>query len=268
MAESVFSLTKPRDLDDYLDRCARFRPSLNVSRTRETALASIKSLQSTSDGAVLERRWYESLKRGEPDYTVYDDDFFIGDIWTCWVLFSRKYLLSLRSPKSLPYGGSISNLFRPFIKCIADLGCGFGYSTAGLKEIFPDADVYGTNLKDTCQWHVASEIGQERDFTLVPNIRAIGKRVDLIFASEYFEHIQNPVEHLIDIINVSSPQIFIFANAFRSPAVGHFDIYRHESKDIPGSSIGRLFSKTLRDRKYKPVKTTLWNNRPNIWVKY
>lgn len=264
---SVFNLKNPGDLDGYLKRCASYRPGLDYGTIRATVLASIKNLGTTEKGIALEKVWYDSLLRGEPDYSIYESDFFIGDVWTCWVLFSRKYLLSLTSPKSLPSGGTIVDKIAPLTKVVADLGNGFGYSTAALKELFPEADVYGTNIRETLQWSVASEVGSERGFSMVGKVQEIGRPVDFIFASEYFEHIQSPVEHLEGIIKDVSPKAFVFANAFNAPAVGHFKNYLHKGGEIPGSKIGRTFAECLRSYSFTQVKTKLWNNRPSAWIR-
>ena len=65
-------------------------------------------------------------------------------------------------------------------KTVLDLGCGFGYTTAALKEIYPRAEVIGTNLRGTSQYKVSSAIGKQRNFSVKDSI----PKADLIFASE------------------------------------------------------------------------------------
>ncbi len=101
---SIFDLTSAADLDAYLARCVAYRPRLDVVGTRASALASIRfhaATETEDAGEALRARWYASLEDGKPDYSVYDADFFIGDVWACWVAYSRKYLLALRSPRAL-----------------------------------------------------------------------------------------------------------------------------------------------------------------------
>jgi cyclopropane fatty-acyl-phospholipid synthase-like methyltransferase len=84
------------------------------------------------------------------------------------------------------------------VNSIADLGCGIGYTTATLKEVF-NCRVTGTNIRDTKQYKVCEVLRKKVDFDLTDNIEEIGN-VDLVFASEYFEHFEKPVEHLKYVI--------------------------------------------------------------------
>ena len=52
------------------------------------------------------------------------------------------------------------------------------------------------------------------------------KDVDLIFASEYFEHFYEPIAHLKDILDNCNPKFLVCANGFTGDAIGHFDFYR------------------------------------------
>jgi SAM-dependent methyltransferase len=265
---SIFQYTTDDDLKEYLVRCKRFRNDLDIQSMFFDIKNTIKYHKQngfiTAKGTAAQQLWYESLERGQPDYSLYDSEFFIGDVWTCWVAYSRKYLLSLNSPKSLATNKSIRETFSPFIGRVADLGCGLGYSTAALKELFPLTLVYGTNIRDTCQWRLAEDLAKYRNFSLFTEIQ---NDTDLVFASEYFEHIENPIEHLEDVIRIGRPKVMVFANAFRSKALGHFNFYKHRGQTLPNTCIGRLFSKHLRESGYKRLETKLWNNRPDVWVK-
>ncbi len=270
MNQSVFDRTSNEDLLEYLKQCNKFRP-IDIERSYRIAISSIKYYkgdQSVRDLLVenhdLENRWYKSLENGTPDYSVYNDDYFISDVWACWVIYSRKYLLALQSPKSLHSGISIVEMMTPYLSSIVDLGCGFGYTTKGLKELFPKANVYGTNIEDTFQFKMAS---LDKNINIVSKIQDVKHQTDLVFASEYFEHFEKPIDHLIEVINHGKPIFLILANAFGSRSVGHFNYYYHNGEKIENSSIGRLFNKTLRDHGYQQVKTKLWNNRPAFWAK-
>ena len=87
----------------------------------------------------------------------------------------------------------------------------------------------------------------------------------LIFASEYFEHIERPVEHLINVINTNKPKYFLIANTFNQPAIGHFDTYKHYLDSYNGKETSKLFNNTLKENGYKKINTKLWNQRPNYW---
>ena len=118
-----------------------------------------KSASQAKEMALIERRWYQSLKRGKPDYSVYGLPYYYIDLWVCWCRYSRRYLKEIQAPKSL-FGKSIASSIKA--KSVLDLGCGFGYTTAALKQIYPRATVIGTNLKGTSQFNVSEALGKER----------------------------------------------------------------------------------------------------------
>lgn len=267
---SVFSLNDSAALAQYLALCGRFR-SFDRREAMRVAEACVRYYKGDADarrflrsGQVMETRWYDSLAAGKPDYGVYDDEYYISDIWSCWVVYSRRYLLDIQKPTSFDGRVSIATDVRP-VRSVIDLGCGFGYTTAGLKEIFPECAVYGTNLPGTLQFAVAEEIGKARGFTLVTEAGEVGGPVDLVFASEYFEHIEDPIRHVREVVRACSPKALIVANAFGSKSIGHFDAYLADGACVDNKSIGRVFNAELRSHGYELVKTRMWNNRPAYW---
>lgn len=212
----------------------------------------------------LEERWYES---NCTDFSVYDDDYYFIDIWLCFVNFSRKYLKLFDKPNSIGayLNASLIEISRD-VKTVLDLGCGVGYSTATLKQLYPKSKVTGTNLKDTKQWKFCSLMSQKYDFELKSNVNDILENQDLVFASEYFEHIKNPIEHLDQVLKYK-PKILVLANAFNTVALGHFTQYIHKDEIIDQKDISKHFNKHLRNKGYLKLKTKYWNNRPNVWIK-
>ena len=244
------------DLDAYIAIASRFK-RFDATEARRLALAAIRYYGGSADvrdemaaGQALERRWYASLTTGEPDYSVYDDEFFVSDVWACWIVYSRKYLKKIKADDF------------PGVASVADLGCGVGYTTAALKELFPAATVYGTQLPSSFQSGVASTIGITKGFTVHPE--ATGP-TDLVFASEYFEHFQRPIEHLFDVLRKAQPKYLVIANSFGSRSVGHFDEYLNGDEHVSNKKIGRAFNEALRSQGYVQVETGFWNNRPMVW---
>lgn len=213
----------------------------------------------------LEQRWYRSLADGKPDFSVYDDQYILSDLWACWVRYSRAYLTSITSEKSL-FGKSIVDDMED-VKVVADLGNSFGYTTAALKEIFPKAKVYGTNFKDGVQWRLAQKNAQKYNFNMVESVEAVKGPIDLVFASEYMEHFLHPVDHLVQIIMKKSPRYFVFANSFGTKSIGHFDHYVFGDKALDGTATSRAFNSTLKSLGYENIKTGCWNNKPTYWKK-
>lgn len=254
-----------RDIETFLFEELKKIPDINAQVIWNIALDVIrhfrlkKEIQRT-DAQAVENTWYQSLASGNPDYGVYDSDYYLADLWSCWVIYSRNYLKTLRSQGILKSLGNFDQ--------VIDVGCGFGLTTAALKELYPDAEVTGTNLPNIRQTRVAENIGQKFHFKIMSELPGTkDHKRTLIFASEYFEHFYEPVAHLREIINTTNPDTLIIANSFGARAIGHFNIYKVDGSIIPSHIIGRKFNDCLRSRGYEKMITKLWNNRPAIWVK-
>ncbi len=259
--------------DGFIDRVAEAGVRY-PDRVRAIAVARIcelngKTLTTEQQARLrpLEEAWYDSLKKGEPDYTIYDGDDYLGELWACWAIYSRGYLRSIVKDGSHTKGGldvkaHIEALFE--IERVADLGCGFGYTTAVLSELFPDAEVTGTNIEGTTQFTLALDLAEFHGFALLSELRS---RSDLIFASEYFEHFQEPVAHLDEVLDQAQPYALVIANAFGPHSIGHFDLYSVGGEVVDGAGASRRFNARLRERGYEKVKTALWNQRPAIWIR-
>ena len=268
--QSYILNVKPKDaLIEFLELCQSME-NINVERVYKTAMATIAYLRGNKEqrqylqlGQELEEQWYKSLANDQPDWSVYGTDYYLGELWACWIIYSRTYLRNILIPRSLPPDGIVADLGQ--IQTIIDLGCGFGYTTAALREIFPNAEIIATNLDGIIQTDLAKKMGRRYNFHVVSGIEKIELQADLIFASEYFEHIYRPLDHLREIINILNPQAFLIASAFNARAIGHFQHYDIDGKRLGGKSTSRLFNAELRRLDYKKIKTRLWNNRPSYW---
>lgn len=220
--------------------------------------ATIRALTDGYDpeGPLFDR-WYESLERGDPDYSVYMEPVYFAEALFCWNDYSRGYLRALHK------NGVVSDLSD--VDVVVDLGCGLGLTTAALAEAFPSAKVYGTNLPGSIQYEIARSLSTEHGFEIVENLRDIpsGGRT-LVFASEYFEHFPSPVEHLRDVLEILDPSALVVANTFTGDAIGHFQSYLDGGTTIGRKAIGRLFGRELRGRGYTATWGG-WNNKPRLW---
>ena len=205
----------------------------------------------------LEDKWYASLDTETPDYSIYDDDYYFTEMWVCWAIYSRNYLRTLLKPFVYP-------LFKN-IETVADLGCGIGYTTAGFKQLFPNTNVVGTNVEETCQYEFCADMGQAYRFNMVSNIRDIGQ-ADLVFASEYFEHILEPITHLKEVLATLSPKFLYVANSFNTRSAGHFNYYSIGSDWLAADKAQSVFNKTLKHHGYRQLDIKAWNNKPALWV--
>lgn len=222
------------------------------------------------DGSLwlrLTDEWYNQLEANNLDeaFKVYNDDYYFVDIFNCFAQYSRNYIKRLIKP-SMENDQSVYDLLKN-TKSFVDIGCGISYSTCALKTLLPNATGYAVNLKDTKQWQLCEIMAKRYDFNLVESVAEINESVDFVFASEYFEHIYNPTQHVKEIIDAISPKFIITANAFNTWSIGHFKTYECENAIIDQSKISKVFDTFLIENGYSKVKCKMWNNKPVVWRK-
>ena len=234
---------------------------------KDKALRHIKTGKTVQE---LKTKWYSYLDENNIDkaYSVYDDDYYFIDLWLCFKDQSRKYLRNLYKP-TLKNNDSFIQLTSD-AKHIVDIGCGLGHTTIALSQMYPNAKVYGTNLKNTKQWKFCEKKAEQYNFQLLKSINDINTNVDIVFASEYFEHILKPIEHLEEIIDTLHPKYFIIANSFNRYSIGHFRTYYITgllNTEIAENekNINKIFNKRMVDLGYEKLKTKFFNDRPNIF---
>lgn len=256
-------------LREYLNDCAR-HVDFNVDRAFDITLNFMKfhngmvvPTHSILEMKELEDKWYNSLSKDDPDYSVYSDPYYFCEVWLCWKNYSRRYLKDICKANSLFNKSIVDDMIN--VNTVVDLGCGFGYTTAGLKEIFTNAIVYGTNIKESNQYKLAEDHGRRYGFSVIENTD--NTKADLVFASEYFEHFERPIEHLEYILKTLNPKYMLIANTFNGKAIGHFNKYKHYDNIFDGKKASKEFNNHLRKAGYKKQDTNCWNNRPSYWKK-
>lgn len=256
-------------LDQFVGSVARHTPG--VRRAWLDALCratlTVGDLSSDGDAAVyrLELAWYESIAAGAPDYGLYSDPDYFADLWACWRLYSRKYLVDLVRPLGEGWGSVYDLVDAGPDGVIVDLGCGTGYTTSILATMFPDREVFGTQLPGP-QWDMASAMGDRYGFTVSEKPPAM--ECALLFASEYFEHILEPVADLDEVLGRCKPKRLLLASTFTGDAMGHFDEYVIDGETVPCRRTAKMFNQELRRRGYEGQATPFWNSRPSYWVRY
>ena len=271
----------------FLFQCEQLNVGIDLKTLYHICVNTTKHLKGSKDDRVdtlinqqQEQEWYASLEAGSPNYSIYSSQFYLGELFACFVVYSRQHLRNIQKPGS----------FRKFIKCspqegltvtktvsivermgriasVLDLGCGLGYTSVGLKSIFSEARVVGFDIDGSIHFEFAKGLAKRNGFEMVNDLAKAPRDVDLIFASEYFEHIVAPIDHLKYIIAKFSPKYLLIANAFGTKAIGHFDVYDVDGEKIDGKKTSILFNVTLKSLGYKKMKTNLWNNRPAFWVR-
>jgi len=262
----ILDMAPKASLAVFLRRCESF--GMNSRVIKRMAVETMQHMNKRAPASPiwtdLEARWYKSLENGNaaPDWGVYDVDAYMGELWVCWAVYSRKYLRNIRHPRSMVEGGSVVEDLAP-VKRVLDLGCGFGFTTAALRQLFPDAEVIGTNLDTAKQTRFARQLGEAHGFIVVPEVKRTP--VDLVFASEYFEHFPAPIEHLEHVLEYADPRALLVANAFGTRAIGHFETYDVGGTQVSGKVASKAFAELLRERGYRKANTRMWNNRPTYW---
>ena len=201
--------------------------------------------KSTNRVKLLEKQWYDALPI--PDYSVYSHENYFIDVFLCWIMYSRKYIKNMRT----------LDIFDN-LDTIVDLGCGPGFTTEALNEVFKPKRTVGTNIKRSCigsgitwQWTHAKNIGID----VVTDIKEIDTQIDLIVAFEYFEHIEDPLTHLTDILS-TNPKMLAVRNGWTGMAIGHFF--------DKGDNMENKFKSVMNAHGYTSTKH-FFNNEPKIW---
>jgi len=259
---------KTEDLQNFVELCSNY---IDIDKSKFFTLASNALLyykgsksqrEQLREYQEIESRWYNSLAAGTPDYSVYDDPYMLVEVWACWCMYSRKYIGLLDKIGQTEHGSLRNSLGN--IQSIADIGCGCAYTTAAWKEAYPDANVIGTQVVGSPQFEIATNMGAQHGFSIIGELES---HADLVFASEYFEHWEAPIEHLEQVLAKATPKALVIANAFGSKSVGHFDVYKDRGVDYNPKAISRKFNQCLRNHGYTLIHTKFWNGRPTVWIK-
>lgn len=210
--------------------------------------------------------WEKSVHAGNPDYSLYSKDIYLNESFKCWKTYARVYLRLL-----IKFMQRADCTFKSEdIKSVVDLGCGCGYTTIALKSIFPNANVYGTNLLDTLQYKINEAVFSLVDGCYVGDENTncnVPKSPDLVFASEFFEHLLEPIVLLRGLLDSYRPKCFIIANSFTQMSMGHFLTYYDNGVPYDGRMMSRRFNAVLRDYGYEQIKTGFYNNRPQVFIR-
>lgn len=256
--KDIFNKIKVSDLEELIDIANRFQP-VDKELLLEDYNNKFKHLE------VIRQEWSKSVEDGSPDFTLYGHQLYLNETFDCWRTYSRKYLNLLK--KIIGDGDSIIKMDE--VKSVLDLGCGCAYTTVGLLDLFPDATVYATNLSGTLQYNIDECVTENFDNIVLKDESYTFKlpSVDLVFASEFFEHQDRPVEFIRELISTYNPKYIVFANTFTQMALGHFVNYYDLGEKYTGKDISRLFNKTIREAGYVKANTGFFNNRPSVYIR-
>lgn len=262
-------------IDEFLDKYfsnewSKYR-SKEITKEKSKEIIKLewknsKNFPFTDYSKTLTEQWYDYLSQD-----VYNDKYFFALLYFCWLKYSRKYINDIYRNPLFSELRQVDNVF--------DLGNGVGYSTSQLCDIFQYSKVYATNIRNTEQWRFNEYLIDVRksknehyytlfeDFNELKEIGEITESENLVFASEFFEHLYEPMIYLKQIVDILSPKYFILANSFNTYSVGHYREYKVDDVIVKQEYMTKLFNNGLKLLGYEQLKVGLWNNRPNIWKK-
>lgn len=263
----MLSKISQKDMEEFADKYCGNIKGFNRHRFVKETVALKRQIRGGDSVAPFHQKlldkWTKSIFNKNPDYSVYDSPAILQDIWACWTMYSRAYIkmLSEKECNGVPVLEHLGEVNK-----ILDIGNGIGYSSAALKELFPDADVIGFNMKESFQYDICLKVASAYNFRMMHKLESVGD-VDVLFASEYFEHHERPIEHLQEVINAVNPKHIIVANSFGTIAIGHFDAYKHGNSVLGIKQTRKAFNDFLKNHNYVKNKTSFWNDRPNFWTR-
>lgn len=211
----------------------------------------------------LTARWYDSLKTGNPDYSVYDDDDYWLTLIDCYTGFTSASACGL-------------GLFYKHIGSqplsILDVYGGLGHASILFSKIFPDANIY---LWLGSQNH-ADYAKQLIKMFNAKNVSIVDSPVvtEVVFAAEVLEHIYKPLDFLNSLIDNDVTSVYVDSSSFNIDGLGHFNEYEINNEIIHRSKAMRVISKNLRQRQWigtnsvkSQYKIVFWNKVPKIYCK-
>jgi len=207
----------------------------------------------------------EELKayNGHEDY---QNLFYLYCATVCFFDYSRSACGVLRANKE-----KLND-----VTTIIDLGAGNGLTSLFLEEIF-GAKIYYVQL-DGIQKEFAKDLFYKdrvsHNIEVLPEDRQFIKtkvKVDLVFASDFFEHLVMPETYLNNVIIGCEPKYIVTCNAFTAKHPDHiqqYELFDGEGKTakVQPSKMSRVFNKSLRDRGYE-IYFKGWSGRPTVWMK-
>ena len=224
-----------------------------------------------SDGVAevtheLYRRYWSGDRSPEAEVKLYSDPLYLIESWVCYFEWAKiagdrfKKIAAQGELFSIPPGSTA-----------VDLGAGCGLSTIdllsvpGIERVIYQNHPKATTQIDYFQSVIPDELADSIELSLDGDI----PKGDVYFASEFYEHIRRPGDHLESVL-AHEPFAFVHATSFSAPwAPGHFHEYHYGDKSVPGNrGAKRLFHNILRARGYERRHcTTFWNGRPAVWIK-
>jgi len=194
------------------------------------------------------------------DFSRYSSWQYLYAALNCFVEYSRwNVIVGLENLESWDLIKEIDS--------VVDVGAGIGLSTMLLADSLPWADVHYNNIPsiqvDFFKKHKHQRIKLSSERDLVKH-----GPFDLILASEYFEHFEEPIKQLEFLQNEVGFKIMIVSNSFTAKSYGHFKSYIIEGREYEPRQMSAIFNSVLEGPDYdRPKVAKSWNLHPQIFIR-
>lgn len=202
----------------------------------------------------LDNWWYDNYK----DFSRYASWHYLYAGLNCFDRFSKPCAIYAKQ-----YLGDRE------IKSIVDVGGGIGLSTMLLADLFPEAKVYYNNITPSLQ---ADFFEAHKHYcTNIPQAMTEKEMLqhgpfDMLFASEYFEHFEDPQQQTNFLLDKVGFKYLVINNSFNVKAYGHFKEFKCVGETLAPKQMSKMWLRTVRSW-YNELDVKCWNGRPKIFEK-
>jgi len=159
------------------------------------------------------------------------------------------------------------------IKSIVDVGAGIGLSTMLLADLFPEAKVYYNNIRPSLQvdffeahkHYLQRNLDDYQPEFVTSDWLAQHGPFDMLFASEYFEHFEEPMKQTEFLLNQVGFKYLVVNNSFNVKAYGHFKEFKC-NETVASKRMSKMWLKEVR-KDYNELDVKCWNGRPKMFEK-
>ena len=157
-------------------------------------------------------------------------------------------------------------------KTVLDFGAGVGLATYDLAELLSNTTVYYYNISEIQTSLFKEMLKQFPIDNIVIIDDPLSVNAEVVFCSEFFEHIKTPEDALKYIMGIPGVKHILEASSFRfSDVAGHYETFIFDNVEVSCNDAQKNFNKLMRRYGFqlsnKVYNVSCWNNRPNIWVK-
>jgi len=203
------------------------------------------------------KRWEESIKENNPDFSVYHHKDYIWDNIICYARISKNSIYAIL--KFLEK----NNIDFKNMSWFDDYN-GLGITTlefaqAGVKniEFFNDVDVQIKSTEKLFKYH---EIKPPKN-----NLSRNGK-YDIVCSLEVVEHYQNPIEYLDTICDMVNDDGYLMFSTTGTLFVGHFLEYNFGDKIVKNKKFTSEVTNYIESKGFTKISRGI-GQKPIIFVK-